>query len=245
MTWSPPRRAGGAPAAALTLGPCFSSLAVIVLRALLLAVASALVAGVPAIAGPVVFQPFSGGAALLPGRVVQVRWSGVPAGVDEMELLLSLDGGRHFPVRVTPELDADHGSYSWCVPPLPSRDARLAVRMDRGGREVIAGVSPPFRIAADGASRAWSMRRRNGELWSAVAGDGDPAEEPCGWSSGAPPPQWARGLPVAASLVPPSPRAERPRSALQSAGAPRTAAHLLAMAVAGGERRCAHLPLRI
>jgi hypothetical protein len=150
-------------------------------RTLLLALGIGLAAAAPAAAGPVVFVPFGGDRILYAGERVEVQWTGTPWGVEEMELLLSLDGGRHFGVRLTPDLDADRRSYAWRVPPLPSSDARLAVRVNLEGREVLAGVSEPFRIAAGQAAGArpsnqWPMRIHGGELW--VTGDDRGADDP-------------------------------------------------------------------
>jgi hypothetical protein len=190
-----------------------------VLLALLFALGSTLAFGAAAAAAPVISLPANGGAALVPGQVVEVRWSGLPAGVEEMELMLSLDGGRHFPVRITPDLDADHGSCSWQVPRLPSRTARLALRVHLGGREVIAGRSPLFRIAAaDRASRPVSARRRrDGDLWLGdLDGAGD-ASGACDFAAGEPRHRLAAEPPGAAAAVPPAPPAARPRSLPQYA----------------------------
>ena len=151
------------------------------LRTPLLAVGIGLMAAASAAAGPVAFVPFGGDRPLYAGEMVEVQWTGTPWGVEEMELLLSLDGGRHFGVRLTPDLDADRRSYAWRVPPLPSGDARLAVRVNLEGREVLAGVSEPFRIAAGQAAGArplspWPMRVHGGELW--VTGDESGADDP-------------------------------------------------------------------
>src|SRR6202158_218250 len=147
----------------------------------LLAVGIGLMAAASAAAGPVAFVPFGGDRPLYAGEMVEVQWTGTPWGGEEMELLLSLDGGGHFGVRLTPDLDADRRSYAWRVPPLPSGDARLAVRVNLEGREVLAGVSEPFRIAAGQAAGArplspWPMRVHGGERW--VTGDESGADDP-------------------------------------------------------------------
>jgi hypothetical protein len=129
-----------------------------------------------------------------------------------MELLLSLDGGRHFTVRVTPDLEADRGSYAWRVPPLPSGDARLAVRVNLDGREVLGGVSARFRIADDHAVHRWSARSHGGDLWvsspegGAMAPPGGDDEEDgvLQMAGGAPRSRLAPCGPAAASLIPPS-----------------------------------------
>jgi hypothetical protein len=197
-----------------------------VLLALLFALGSTLAFGAAAAAAPVVSLPANGAAALVPGQTVEVRWSGLPAGVEEMELLLSLDGGRHFPVRITPDLDADHGSYAWQVPHLPSGAARLALRIRLDGREVIAGRSPLFRIAAgDRASRpVAARRRRDGDLWLGdLDGAGD-ALGASGFEAGEPRHRLAAGPPAAAASVPPPPPAARQRSLPQQAARHRRAA---------------------
>jgi hypothetical protein len=70
---------------------------------------------------------------------------------DEMELLLSLDGGRTFPIRLTGRIPIGASSVSWRVPALVSEAARLALRAGRDETEEseeILAVSEPFAIAA-------------------------------------------------------------------------------------------------
>lgn len=71
------------------------------------------------------------------GEIIEVRWQGVPREADEMELLLSLDGGRHFDQHISPEMDPRLGVYRWRVPDLPCADARLMLRYgeEGGGRD--------------------------------------------------------------------------------------------------------------
>jgi hypothetical protein len=202
-----------------------------VARRLLLAIWMGLAAGASAAAGPVVFLPFGGDRTLHPGEVVEVQWTGTPWGVEEMELLLSIDGGRHFGVRLTPDLDADRRSYAWRVPPFQSGDARLAVRVNLDGREVLAGVSDPFRIAAGTAPGGeggaggvkplyqWPMRARGGELW--VTGFESGRDEPEGPAELAPAASERRLAPCRLGLalaVPPSPRPAPSRVAPVLAG---------------------------
>jgi len=83
------------------------------------------------------------------GDVVTLRWSGVPGDADELELLLSLDGGRHFPLRVSPELDARERVWRWRVPNVPTSEARLLVRWGNEREEREAAVSEAFEIEGD------------------------------------------------------------------------------------------------
>jgi hypothetical protein len=48
--------------------------------------------------------------------------------VEEWEAFLSLDGGAHYTVRLTPHLDADLRQASIRIPDLPTSDARLLLR---------------------------------------------------------------------------------------------------------------------
>jgi hypothetical protein len=113
------------------------------------------------------------GATLTGGSLVEARWSfAAPAGdADEAELVLSLDGGRTFPVRVSAELSPDARSYRWRVPSLSSATARLALRVGADhekGRESIVAVSAQFTIAAAGPEPE-SLVRGASEWWTRQA----------------------------------------------------------------------------
>jgi hypothetical protein len=133
------------------------------------------------------------GASLTGGSVAETRWrleAEEIGDADEAELVLSLDGGRTFPVRVSSELSPRAASYRWRVPSLPTHDARLALRVgfDRAGeRERIVVISGEFAIAAEapevgtlahGASEWWteqalSERGLSDVLGGSVAPDGE------------------------------------------------------------------------
>ena len=96
---------------------------------------------------PFIFEPASG-QRVAGGDTVRVRWGDVAGDIEEQELLLSLDGGRHFRL-VTRRLDPSARVYVWVVPELPSGDAVLALRVgDEDAGEVVAGKSAAFTIAA-------------------------------------------------------------------------------------------------
>jgi hypothetical protein len=82
------------------------------------------------------------------GERFEIRWSGSGPGVDELEILLSIDGGRRFALRVSPELDARSGRYLWRAPDLSSANARLRLRFHRGGREIDGAMSARFTLIA-------------------------------------------------------------------------------------------------
>jgi hypothetical protein len=97
------------------------------------------------------------GAVLTAGSLADARWRApegetLAADVDEAELVLSLDGGNTFPVRVSAELAPGSSSYRWRVPALPTGSARLALRVGAAhtrGRERILRISELFAIAAE------------------------------------------------------------------------------------------------
>lgn len=109
-----------------------------------------------------------GGGSLFAGQRVIVTWDGLPADVREVELLLSLDGGRRFPIRLTESFDPAPGTFAWLVPCLPATGARLRLRYGRAGREEEdAEPSAPFGIFVPPSSPAARLERREGEWWVA------------------------------------------------------------------------------
>jgi hypothetical protein len=89
------------------------------------------------------------GAGLESGETVRLAWS-LPETrfrkPDEMELVLSLDGGRTFSVRVTRDLPPETRSFAWRVPALPTAHAQLALRTGEHGNEEIELVGDEFSI---------------------------------------------------------------------------------------------------
>lgn len=74
---------------------------------------------------------------------------------DEMELLLSLDGGRTFPLRVTREIAPETTRVAWRVPAFAAEHARLALRTGSeggAGSETVRLVSEEFTILPASAS---------------------------------------------------------------------------------------------
>ncbi len=112
-------------------------------------------------AGGQVFQP-AGGAVLLAGQTVKVRWSRPPAGTGELELLLVADG---LTLRLTDELDPNITYYSWTVPDIPTSQAFLLVRFNRGHGEEIAASGAPFHIIDLTSAPRPRARLIDGEWW--------------------------------------------------------------------------------
>jgi len=127
---------------------------------LLLAIAPALHARPAAALAPITDAPVTQAADLGPalelpsdlvlhaGECFEIRWSVPGPSVDELEILLSIDGGRRFALRVSPELDARSGRYLWRAPDLSSADARLRLRFHRDGREIDGAMSARFTLIA-------------------------------------------------------------------------------------------------
>lgn len=104
---------------------------------------------------------------LHPGDVVEIRWGSLPVGLDEFELLLSVDGGASFPVRLTPQLDPGLRSVRWRVPNLSAPTARLRLRVGIDGYEIDGPPGPVFAIAASPRAPASGLEHRAGEWWLA------------------------------------------------------------------------------
>jgi hypothetical protein len=93
---------------------------------------------------------------LRPGDESTVSWVFPPPQGrewNEAELVLSLDDGRSFSVRLTGRIEPEAGLARWTVPPLPTEHARIALRVgddEEPGTERILFVSEPFAIASEG-----------------------------------------------------------------------------------------------
>ena len=124
--------------------------------------------GVSAVAAarPVVVDaPVRGGRPLEAGTAVEVSWRGLPGNVEEVELLLSLDGGRRVAVRLTEQLSPAGRSWIWRVPNISARRASLVLRMGIEGREIESAPSEPFEIVSDASRPGESVELRDEELW--------------------------------------------------------------------------------
>lgn len=70
------------------------------------------------------------------------------AWTDEWEAFLSLDGGRHFSLRITPHLSRGLHAVTWRVPDLPSPDVRLLLRFGDETKELLVPLSARFEIVS-------------------------------------------------------------------------------------------------
>jgi hypothetical protein len=107
------------------------------------------------------------------GQVEVVALEPATAGVEERELVLSLAGGKTFPVRLTGEIEPDDPAASWRVPALPTEHAVLALREGGGGfEEEIVAVSAEFVIVAGSNVSAEKLWFRDGEWKTREADSG-------------------------------------------------------------------------
>ncbi|HEV2845545.1 MAG TPA: hypothetical protein VG477_11910 [Thermoanaerobaculia bacterium] len=100
------------------------------------------------------------GAELVAGSVAVVQWEEAPPGAVEWEAFLSVDGGRTYPLRVTPHLDLSIRRFAFQVPAFPTRSARVLLRFGDERREVEVETPQRFSIAARGGSSAWNPAQR-------------------------------------------------------------------------------------
>jgi hypothetical protein len=94
----------------------------------------------PAHEAPVELLRPADGEILVGGREATVAWRALRElpddGIHEWEAFLSFDGGRYWPVRITPHLDIGLSSFRFEVPPIESDDVRLMLRFGDERREL-------------------------------------------------------------------------------------------------------------
>jgi hypothetical protein len=139
------------------------------MRPHLLAVLALLAAATPAVAAP---RLHGIPAHVRSGQELQIAWTGLGPEADEAELELSLAGGRW--VRISPELEAHEGGFTWRVPAGLAGPARLRLKYGGEGFEAEGETSTPFVLEAGAATATrsddpalddwWSLGRLGGEL---------------------------------------------------------------------------------
>jgi hypothetical protein len=72
------------------------------------------------------------GQVVYPGQTVRVEWTDMLPDINmagcEMEVWLSLDGGTHFTLCLTPHVDPHAKYFYWTVPNTPTNEAVLDIR---------------------------------------------------------------------------------------------------------------------
>jgi hypothetical protein len=111
---------------------------------------------------------------LIAGSTVSIAWEArnQPGDVEEWEAFLSINGGRTYPIRLTPHLDVTIRRFTWTVPTLPGTEASLLLRFGDEHHERrfafparmrIKGAIPLdlFRYEASGAAVHLSSREED------------------------------------------------------------------------------------
>jgi hypothetical protein len=157
------------------------------------------------------------GATLESGATVRVAWNLAETRdlqPDEMELVLSLDGGRVFPIRVTRDLAPETRSFAWRVPALPTAHAQLALRTGEGGNEEIELIGDEFSIEIEPGAPLEPTTQVAGEWRTRDALD-DRSEYPL---SG---PATLAGVPGTIGRIPQIPAVLTPKPSLAAHAGPR------------------------
>lgn len=117
--------------------------------------------------------------AAVTGETVVFDWQGLTDGTHEVELELSLDGGRW--IRISPGLEPREGRFEWTVPVGLVGEARVRLRAgSRNHEQVIAEVA--LRLASETMLRP----RTTSDDWWSVESHGAPATalgETATWST--------------------------------------------------------------
>jgi hypothetical protein len=113
----------------------------------------------PAHEAPVELLRPADGDVLVGGGQATVAWRAVrdmsAEGIHEWEAFLSFDGGRQWPVRITPHLDIGVSSFRFEVPPFASSNVRLMLRFGDERREV--GYVLPLALSTVAPDHFWTL----------------------------------------------------------------------------------------
>jgi len=104
----------------------------------------------PGTAEPELILP--GDHVVAPGEWVELRWTRAEA-ISELEILLSLDGGRHYTRCISPQLDPQRCGFRWRVPPDVAGDLRMRIRFNRDGREIEGAPTAALTVATTNAGQ--------------------------------------------------------------------------------------------
>lgn len=124
------------------------------------------------------------GATLRGGSFAELRWTSakVPEAAEEWEAFLSVDGGKYYAFRVTPHLDIQLRSFTFVVPNVDTRNARILIRTGDEVHELHFESRDSFAIVRDAKAEQplpRVLKSGRGE----AARDGDPAV--LAWADGA------------------------------------------------------------
>jgi hypothetical protein len=94
-----------------------------------------------------------GNRAVRAGQLIDLRWAPTDS-VSELEILLSVDGGRHYSLCISPQLDPARCHFVWRVPNLGEAQLRMRIRFNRGGRETEGAPTAPLLLLESGSGQA-------------------------------------------------------------------------------------------
>jgi len=116
------------------------------------------------------------GATLRGGSFAELRWTSarLPSDAEEWEAFLSVDGGKYYAFRVTPHLDIKLRSFTFVVPNVDTRNARILIRTGDEVHELHFESRDSFAIVRD-AKAEESLPRVLASARGEAARDGDPA----------------------------------------------------------------------
>lgn len=102
------------------------------------------------------------------GDRVDIVWSELPAGTHEVELKVSIDGGRW--KRISPELEAQDGHFLWRVP--QSMKGEASIRLCYGGGHGEEEAAPSERFRIEGAALSGPAKLDGDDQWTSRGGIG-------------------------------------------------------------------------
>ena len=91
------------------------------------------------------------GTVLRGGSFATIEWSAaaLSANAEEWEAFLSLDGGAYYAFRITPHLDIARRQFTWLVPNVDTKSARILIRTGDERRETLHELPATFEIVRD------------------------------------------------------------------------------------------------
>jgi hypothetical protein len=115
---------------------------------------SVLLLALIALAAPAAAETLRGGST----ATLAMSVDRLPRGAEEWEAFLSIDGGAHYAIRITPHLDLKLRHVTWVVPNVDARDARIMIRAGDEREETSFEIPGIFAIARDAAAPPPPMR---------------------------------------------------------------------------------------
>jgi len=125
-------------------------------------------------------------AELVAGSTVSIAWEATnrPAGVEEWEAFLSINGGETYPLRLTPHLDTAIRRFTWTVPSLPGAEAAILLRFGDEHDERRFAFPARLRIVAGAPADPFRYERSSWAMALGTPEKNDHGETLVGWVEG-------------------------------------------------------------